>query len=302
MDYQQARAAFFTPSPPQTSQPEIVRHGSAARRLRDAFEPIAMHAVWCARTNERLAQAHGLDFLESYVWGRASGLGDAAPAVAASAFAVFEPSFITSVLTAARSKVARPELVATRDQATAESLREVLGPAEVTAAVAVLRRGIDAADGAGRPLFAGLASQAWPDDPYGQLWRACDLLREHRGDSHVATFVAAGMDGVEMNLLTEVWLGMPLFSYSATRGWAPAELAAAADRLRQRGLLDGDRLTAAGEQVRSAIEARTDAAAQRVVNAIGSDLDPVVERLDVWSTALITAGAFPPDVHKRAAG
>ena len=54
----------------------------------------------------------------------------------------------------------------------------------------VLRRGIDAADPAGRPLFAGLAGREWPSDEYGQLWRACDILREHRGDSHVAACVA----------------------------------------------------------------------------------------------------------------
>src|SRR5262249_10491116 len=157
MEYQEAVAVFFAPSPSEVEQPAVVRHGGAARRLRDAIEPIAMHAVWCARTNERLAEAFGLEFLGAYVWGRASALGDAAAGVAVAAFAVFEPSFLTGVLTDARSKASRTDLVAARDAATSESLRELLaaetdGETEggangtsVADVTAVLRRGIGAA-------------------------------------------------------------------------------------------------------------------------------------------------------------
>jgi len=302
VDYQEVLATFFTPSPPGTPEPPVVRHGSAARRLRDAIEPIAMHAVWCAATNHRLADEFGLDFLGGYVWGRASALGEAAPGVVVAAFAVFEPTFLTAVYTDARSKAGWSELVAARDEATTGSLRELLGAVDPAAVTAVLGRGIDAADGAGRPLFAGLAGRPLPDDPYGRLWRVCDILREHRGDSHTAAWLAAGLDAVEMNVLTEVWLGMPMFSYSATRVWPPDALSAAADRLRSRGFLDGDALTPAGAQARDGIEAATDAAQQRVIAAIGNDLDDVVERLSSWSATLVEQRAFPPSVHKRAAG
>lgn len=302
MEYQEAVAVFFAPSPPDTVAPPIVRDGGPARRLRDAIEPIAMHAVWCARTNERLAEAFGLEFLGAYVWGRASALGDAAPGVVAAAFAVFEPSFLTAVLTDARAKASWSDLVAARDAATAESLRELLGGEPVHDVIDVLRRGIDAADPAGRPLFAGLAGREWPSDEYGQLWRACDILREHRGDSHVAACVAAGLDAVEMNILTEVWLGMPLYAYSASRVWSPDALGAATDRLRSRGLLDGDVLTPAGQRFRDGIEAATDQAQSRVVTTIGAELHDAVTRLEALSSKLIDGGAFPPSVHKRAAG
>ena len=55
--------------------PAPVVGAGPARRLRDAIEPIAMHAVWARRTNERLAGL-GLDFLGGYVWGRAAALGE----------------------------------------------------------------------------------------------------------------------------------------------------------------------------------------------------------------------------------
>ena len=302
MNYQEVLATFFTPSPPGTAEPEVVQHGSAARRLRDAIEPIAMHAVWCARTNHRLADEFGLDFLGGYVWGRASALGEPAPGVVVATFAVFEPAFVTAVYLDARTKAGWSELVAARDEATAASLRELLGDIDPTGVTAALRRGIDAADGTGRPMFSGLAGRPLPDDPYGRLWRVCDILREHRGDSHVAACVTAGLDAVEMNVLTEVWLGMPMFSYSATRVWSPDALNAAADRLRSRGLLNGDTLTPAGRQARDDIEAATDAAQRRVIEAIGDDLDDIVARLSTWSATLVDKRAFPPSIHKRAAG
>jgi hypothetical protein len=299
MDYEAALEAFYAPSPPGSAPPPPATH--PARRLRDAFEPIGMHAVWSRQTNEALA-ALGLNFLTGYVWGRASGLGEPAAAVVVSAFAVFEPGLITALYEEARGKVGRAELVETRNEATSASLRQVLGDADVTGVVSTLRRGIDAADGIGRPLFSGLASQPWPEDAAGQLWRACDIIREHRGDTHVAACVAAGLDPVAMNILTELYLGLPLFAYSASRAWPQETLEATADHLRGSGLLEGDRLSKEGRRLREDVEAQTDAGQRSLVSAIGSDLDDTVAQLETWSAACLEAKAFPPSIHKRAAG
>ena len=90
MDYDDAVAAFSAPRPAGTLLPEVVRGGAPARRLRDACEPLAMHALWNRHTNERLA-ALGLDFLTGYVGGRAASLGEPSPPVVVAAFAWFEP-------------------------------------------------------------------------------------------------------------------------------------------------------------------------------------------------------------------
>ena len=84
MDYADAVAAFFVPRQEGTGLPVAIADGSPARRLRDACEPVAMHAVWSRTTNERLTQL-GLDFLTSYVGGRGASLGDPAGAVVAAA-------------------------------------------------------------------------------------------------------------------------------------------------------------------------------------------------------------------------
>ena len=300
MQYDDAVAAFFAPRPEGTPLPRVVRDASPARRLRDAAEPVAMHPVWSRRTNEQLAE-RGLDFLTSYVGGRAAVLGAVRPAVAASAFAWFEPTVVAAVVEAAWSVLPPEELLQAREQATVQSLREVLDD-DPTEVADLLADAAAALDGTGRPLFTGVRERGRPEDPVHRLWWACELVREHRGDSHVAAANAAGLGPVEMNVLTELWLGMPLLSYAATRVWGPDALQAAVDALRTRGWVDGDALTDAGHAARDAVEAVTDAQEETVVRALGDRLDEVCERLDAWGEQCVAAGAFPADVLKRAAG
>ena len=196
----------------------------------------------------------------------------------------------------------RDQLLAARAEATIGSLRAVLTDAEVTPVADELAAVVAAADGTGRPLFSGLARQPWPDDPVGRLWRACELLREHRGDSHVAACIAAGFGPIAMNVLTELWVGIPLGSYTATRGWSATQIDAEVQRLRETGLIDGDLLSASGQARRDELEATTDAMEQPIVDALGPGFDAVVAQVDEWSTRCIDARAFPPDAFKRAAG
>jgi hypothetical protein len=301
MDYETATKVFFQPPPAGTPTPYPVVHARPARRLRDACEPLATHAAWCRRTNERLA-ALGLNFLTGYVWGRAACLGDVPATLVVAAFAAFEPGLITGKYEEARRRVSRAELLAARDKATIESLQDVLGEVDITSAVNVLRRGLAAADGTGRVLFAGLQSRPWPDSSFGQLWRACDLVREHRGDSHIAAYITAGLGPLAMNILTELYVGMPLGSYTATRGWSSEVIASTVEQLQKKGLVADAALTPGGLRLREEIEKHTDAMEQPLVEAIGNDFETLVAQLNEWSELCIKAGAFPPNEQKRAAG
>lgn len=303
MHYDEVIASVFD-APQVAGVPTPSHDPTPARRLRDAVEPLAMHAVWSRRTNEALA-AQGLDFFGSYVWGRAAALGTPSPAVVTATFAVFEPTIIAGVYDAARAACDREDLLAIRVETVARSLSDTLDgadPAEIAEIADELLGAVDAADGVGRPLYSGLSDLTIPDDPFARLWRACDLVREHRGDGHVAVFTAEGLDPVTMNVLTELWLGLPFGTYSATRFWPAERLTAAAERLRASGWLDDDELTAAGRAARQRIEDRTDALEQGVVEALGDRLDHVVERCSTWSATCVDARLFPPDPFKRAAG
>ncbi|MDW8403831.1 SCO6745 family protein [Chloroflexus sp.] len=301
MDYDTAYSIFFQPAPTGTPIPPPMLANSPARQLRDAIEPLGIHPAWSRLVNERLA-AYGLNFLSGYVWGRAAPMGEPVAALVASAFAAFEPTLIANLYEEGRRAVDRATLLRVQEEATIASLHAILGDVDVEPVVTALRRGVEAADGTGRPLFTGVRSLPWPTHPLAQLWRVCHALREHRGDSHIIAYTAAGFSPVEMNILTELWVGWPLGSFSATRAWGPDQTEQALARLRADGLLAGNSLTEAGHAARQAIEDRTDALEQAVVAAIGDDLPNVVAQLNYWGAQVTASGNFPPDLRKRAAG
>ncbi len=309
MDLATVRTATDDPGPQRLGAPSTTGRTHPARRLRDAMEPVAMADVWAEPSYERAA-ALGLDFMQAYVRGRAAALGEARPAVVAAAFAVMEPAMIAGVMESTAG-VGTAAVVEARTRGAVEGLElafaDDVDPADVDAAVDTLRRGLAAAPTPGRALSAGLAAMAWPEHRLGRLWRATDLWREVRGDGHVAACVAAGLDGPQMNVLTELWIGWEPGRYSATRGWSPEALDLAAADLHDRGLvdgpgLDGVELTDDGRVFRDAIEDTTDASMGPMVAALGDDVDGLVDRLDGWSQLLVERGVFPPDPFKRASG
>lgn len=301
MDYATAYEVFFQPVPPGTPTPTPVEQGSPARQLRDAVEPLATHPYWARLVNERLAE-RGLNFLSGYVWSRAAPLGEPAAPVVAAVFAAFELGLIASLYEEGRRALSRDELIRVQEAATVDSLRQSLGDTDVHGMVAALQRGVEAAGSAGRPMFAGLRSLPTSTNPLAQLWRVCQAVREHRSDGHIAVYTAAGFDPVQMNILTELWVGWPLGTFSATRAWPPERTEQAMAQLRKQGLLDGDAITMRGIEVRQEIEARTDALEQPLVRAIGTDFDHVLAQLNEWGRRVTEAGDFPPDPRKRAAG
>lgn len=300
MDYSAAQEAFFQPRPAGAPPPATSR--TPARELRDAGEPIATLSWWCRPVYDR-QEALGLDFLTGYVWGRGSPLGEPDGSVVAAAFGVFEPGLITGLYDKARSRCSRSEVRRALEEGVVEALRTVQGDdAGLAEALDTLHRGVQAADGFGRPLTAGLLALPWPADPWAQLWHGCAILREFRGDSHLAACVAAGLDGLSANILTERMVGWEPLTYTATRGWSPEAMQAATQRLTERGLLTDTGLSDEGRRFREGIEQATEAAVQPVVEAIGADLGELVAALQRWSAAIIEHGWFPPDPYKRASG
>ena len=291
--------AFFAPRP---NAQLGTGWDTPARRLRDAVEPLAAVSFWARPVFDAYA-ALGLDFLTGYVWSRASVLGDAEPSVVAATFGVFEPGAAAGLLAAGRAACSREQVREAALRGSAEALRTVVGDDEqLVSTVQSLRDAVGCADLAGRPLYAGASSQPWPQDPHAALWHAATLLRECRGDSHLGACVAAGLSGLEANVLTELWVGYEPLAYTGTRAWSPDAMAAAQDRLRARGLLDGDQLSEAGRELRTSVERATDLAMAPVVEALGDQLEPVAARCDTWGARLVEQGWFPPDIYKRAAG
>ena len=186
-------------------------------------------------------------------------------------------------------------MLAAREQGAIESLRRMLGdaPDGLAWATDVLTRMAHEANGEGRALYSGLLSLGLPDDAMGAFWRAADLVREHRGDSHIAAWIDADLDACEIGVLTDPWRGQPLKSWVRSRGWTEDELDAACDRLRSRGLLDGDELTDAGRGLREGIDDATDRMEGRLVAALGSDAQRLFDLLDPWCDLIVADGGYP---------
>jgi hypothetical protein len=302
MDYAEVREAFFQLRDGGAPEPGTSGWQSPTRRLRDAIEPIATICYWSEPAYDAYA-ALGLDFLQGYVWSRGCVLGEPDGSVVAAVFGVFEPGLIGQLYDAARATAGLADIRAARETGAVTALRTVLGaPEQVAEVTGALRQAAEAADTAGRPLFAGLTGLPWPADELGQLWHACAMLRELRGDSHLAACVAAGLTGLEANILTELQVGWPLHSYTATRGWPPEAMNLATLSLRERGLIGDDALTGAGASLRADIEEATDRQLAPARDAIGPALPRLLPPLQEWSRQIVEHGWFPPDPYKRASG
>nr|WP_306839254.1 hypothetical protein [Catenuloplanes nepalensis] len=136
-------------------------------------------------------------------------------------------------------------------------------------AAVLLRRAASAAPLAGRPLAAANADLPWPEDPIGTLWQAATLLREHRGDGHVAALLVAGLDGAE-SLVWRASLDSSREVLQPARGWTDAQWDAAAARLTDRGWLAAGVATEAAHAARDTVERQTDALAAAPWQALGT--------------------------------
>jgi hypothetical protein len=307
MNYDDIAAHFLVPSADAPPTPALPI--SKARVLRDALEPIATIGWWArAASEEWTSLGHG--FFDGYVWGRAAALGaDVAPSVVVSAFGVFSPALLVPVYEQGRSTSSRDAVLAAREAGAIRGLTAATNgvePADIKLVGDRLMSVLGSIEPGPRHLFGALQSVSTSADPYARLWRGAELYREHRGDSHLAACVAADLCMAEMNVLTEVWLGYPVGEYSASRGFVPEQLQAAAERLQSRGWFTlANAMTDAGKAAREAIELNTDVAQQRVVDALSEEeqaWSELVATANRIGAAVLAAQAAPADPRKRAAG
>lgn len=267
-----------------------------SRRLRNAVEPIAANVYFAKPAHDRY-DALGLDYFSGYFCSRSACMGKLNGEAVTAAFGVFNPAAVIPAVDKGWSLTDPDTILDARRLGATEELTRILGgvPERAERATELLRKAGEATFPNGHAIHAGLRSLPWPGDPVGDLWRAADLLREFRGDTHNAAWVAGGVDAVEITLLTERWWGIGLNSYCWTRGWSAEEIDAAIARLRDRGLLDGEDLTDEGRALRESIEVATDRGDDAVLAALGDDLDELLGLLRPWARAVVEAGGYPMD-------
>jgi hypothetical protein len=97
-----------------------------------------------------------------------------------------------------------------------------------------------------------------PDDPLLSGWHAVNCIREWRGDTHWALVATSGLDGVEVSILHNAWLGYERDWLAKSRGSSPEEIERAWASLAARGFVRDDKVTDAGLALRQQIEDDTD--------------------------------------------
>ena len=273
------------------------REPGLARRFYDRFEPV--HAVTYFAPEARAA-FDGLGyrgFWMGYFAARSAPLGVVPPEMVTAIFYNFAPERVAKALPTAW-QIAGPEaaLCARQDSAVAALRRYGLGADENVAVAAELAgRAARQAPLDGRPLFAANLALPWPDDPLAALWHAATLLREQRGDAHVAVLTAAGVSGREANVLHAAAGGVPRDYIARTRDYDEAAWRHHEEQLAERGLLNDDgSLTTAGRQLKDRIESSTDALALSALAALRDDeVETLFQALTPITRAAVAGGDVP---------
>lgn len=234
----------------------------------------------------------------SYFAWRSSPLGEAGHHLVAATFFSFSPRMVAEYVPAVWTVAAPQRVLEARLRAVDRAFRALLGDrhdgAEMADAANLAREVAEAARTAGRPLAAANADLPWPDAPHLVLWQAATVLREQRGDGHVAALQAAGLDPCEA-LVSFAAVGAAPVEVFASRGWSDQDWRAAQDRLEVRGLVNHDgSATGRGRDVREEIERLTDELAAEPWRALGTEQTGRLAQLVVPTMqTIVKAGILP---------
>ncbi|TNC23145.1 SCO6745 family protein [Amycolatopsis alkalitolerans] len=271
-----------------------------AFRCHRALDPLHSASYFAPETDERLAATGLRPGRMTYFASRSAPMGEVSAGTVAATFYNFNPALVAKHIPRAWTLASPARIVEARFEAVDVVLRRLLGEAvsspEVAEAAELAREAAEACTPDGRPLYAGHTELDWPAEPHLVLWHAITLLREYRGDGHIAALVSNGLRGLEA-LITHTATGKGFVAAAAKtlRGWSDEDWDAASARLRDEGVLDGEGgLTEEGEQVRERVEEQTNAAAAAPWRRLGAEKSERLRELGRGlSRTAVAAGAFP---------
>ncbi|HKI41350.1 MAG: hypothetical protein P4L48_12320 [Mycobacterium sp.] len=273
------------------------REPNLARRFFARFEPVHGVTYFAPEVRTALDGLGYRGFWMGYFAARSAPLGTVPQEVVTAIFYNFAPERVAKALPTAW-QIAGPEaaLRARQDSAVAALRRCGLDTDEnVTVAAELAAKAARHAPLDGRPLFAANCALPWPDDPLAALWHAATLLREQRGDAHVAALTAAGISGRESNVLHAAAGGLPRDYIARTRDYDEAAWRHQEQSLAERGLLREDgSLTSAGRKLKDRIEFTTDALGLSALDALNDDeVETLFQTLTPITRAVIAGGDVP---------
>jgi Helix-turn-helix family len=265
----------------------------------ELLEPICLVTFFADECNEEMAALGHLTYWDGYFASRAAPLGRVPAEVVDAAFYSFAAGEAARHIPSAWETIPPEASVAARERGSAASLRRILGPElagspGLTRAADLTTKAATSAPTAGRVMYAGMRTVPVPSDPVARLWHSATMLREHRGDGHVAALVGARIGGTEAHVLSALDMGIyPAESFGRIHHLPKKRLAEVMDGLRERGLVDADgRFTEAGRETKRRIEALTDELAAPPYDALApAELDELIAELEPITATLVATGA-----------
>jgi hypothetical protein len=269
-----------------------------ARRLWEAVEPLHAVVYFTPGPVDALKALGLKGFWMTYFAGRFAPLGRVGPGPATAMAFGFAPRMVARSLPDAWAFAPPDACLAARVEAAAGELRRAF-PGADAGVLAELDELLGVAVGGcrpeGRPLAAAWLAVPPPDDLHARVWLRATVLREHRGDGHVAAAVSLGLRGLDTTLTLVGTGDLPRDVIQPHRGWTDDEWDESHRRLQDRGLLDGDGLlTGAGDALRHGLEDTTDRLAAGPVEALGRERTRrLIELATPLARQLVDAGDVP---------
>lgn len=258
------------------------------------LEPVHGMIYFVPEAGEAYAAAGLKGRRMGYFASRSAPMGPVPAEVVIATFYNFHPDLVRRAIPEAWARTTPSLILEARLEAADGALRRMLGEAikspEMTEAAELARRATEGCRVEGRPLYAGHASLPWPSssDPHLVLWHAQTLLREFRGDGHIAALATAGLSGIEALVVHQAAGEVPRGVLQSTRAWSDEEWAAGEASVAGRGWLAPDgTLTDAGRQARAEIEDLTDRLALPCWEILGEESCARLRQLvRPWSRAI----------------
>ncbi|WP_328686086.1 MarR family transcriptional regulator [Streptomyces sp. NBC_01261] len=267
-----------------------------ARRMFELLEPICMVTFAADECNEELAALGHRTYWDGYFASRAAPLGRVPAHVVHAAFYNFADGEAARHIPSAWETIPPEASVAARERGSAASLRRILGE-ELAGSPGLVRaadlttKAATSAPTEGRVMYAGMRTLDIPGDPVARLWHSATMLREHRGDGHIAALLGAHIGGTEAHVLSALEQNIhPPESFGRIHHLPKERLAAVMDGMRERGLIDADgHFTDTGRATKQRVETVTDELAAPPYDALSpTELDELITELRPI-TATLTA-------------
>lgn len=271
-----------------------------ARALWRLVEPLHAVVYFAPEPLAALDAAGYRGFWMGYFAGRAAPLGAVGADVVHAAFYNFAYERVAKALPAAWDFAPPEAALRAREHGAVAALRRQLaeaaeGPA-VARAAELASRAAAAVPLAGRVLGAANHALPVPEQPLARLWHAATVLREHRGDGHIAALLAAGIGGRESHVFHAAASGAPRRTYELARDFTDDEWTRLYTALRDRGLAGSDGLTPHGARLKAQIEDQTDRLAAPAYDALtAAEREELISALRPLTRAVVAAGEIPLD-------